>query len=179
MQVSLDPNVEDSILWPASPSHQYSASSAYQLFFMAKTKSASGSKIWKAGAPSRCKFFMWLAVQGRCLTMDNLLKRGWPHQSCCVLCSAEPETCLHLFAGCSYTGWIWSRLQAWLNIPFATPAADEQDAVAWWYAARKLFLKKLCQANCYGGLKRSCDLSGQHGTSKKNPTCSFSERLDL
>lgn len=49
--------------------------------------------------PPKVQFFAWLAVQGKCLTADNLAKRGWPHNPLCPLCRlgwSLPLTCSHL-----------------------------------------------------------------------------------
>ncbi|EEE51059.1 hypothetical protein OsJ_31723 [Oryza sativa Japonica Group] len=63
---------------------------AYNLFFLARTHSLCGELIWQTRAPSLVKFFMWSATKGRCITADNLQKRGWPHHSSCSLCQGDP-----------------------------------------------------------------------------------------
>lgn len=42
--------------------------------------------IWKLVIPV-VKIFLWLALRKRIPTIDNLLKRGWPGNTICVLCS--------------------------------------------------------------------------------------------
>jgi hypothetical protein len=53
---------------------------------MATMKFACAKPIWKSKAPTKCNFFMWLAVHRRCLTADNLERRGWSHNTICPLC---------------------------------------------------------------------------------------------
>mgnify|MGYP003702918895 CR=1 FL=1 len=47
----------DTIRWKASSDGNFSVSSAYDLFFMARESCPCGELIWQAGAPSRICFF--------------------------------------------------------------------------------------------------------------------------
>lgn len=67
----------DRAIWKLTKDQEFSMSSAYSLFFMDNERFACNKPIWRSKAPPpRCKFFMWLAVHGKCLTADNLLRRG-------------------------------------------------------------------------------------------------------
>nr|BAD09021.1 cyst nematode resistance protein-like [Oryza sativa Japonica Group]BAD09120.1 cyst nematode resistance protein-like [Oryza sativa Japonica Group] len=88
----------------------YNAASVYELFLLARLRSQCAQLIWQKRAPSRIKFFMWLATKGRCLTADNLQKRGWPHDASCGLCNAEMESCNHLLMKCPLTNRVWRML---------------------------------------------------------------------
>jgi hypothetical protein len=101
--IQLHPSDEDKLVWRHAADGQYSTSNAYDLFFLANIRFPCASAIWKSKAPSRCKFFMWLVVHKRCLTADNLDRRGWPNCGSCPLCLREPETCKHLFTHCPFT----------------------------------------------------------------------------
>lgn len=79
--------------WRFAANGVFSVSSAYDLFFLTSTKCPFGEAIWKTKAPARVRFFLWLAAKGRCLTADNLSKRGWPHNPDCLLCLSAPEDC--------------------------------------------------------------------------------------
>jgi hypothetical protein len=80
---NLSPEMHDQPLWRLTEDRQFSASSAYKMFFMASVNFACAKPIWKSKAPPRCKFFMWLVVHRRCLTADNLQRRNWPSHTCC------------------------------------------------------------------------------------------------
>ena len=56
-QVSLQPDVPDSITWKKSHSGTYSAAAAYKLQFVGRIGSDLENMFWKAWAPPRCKFF--------------------------------------------------------------------------------------------------------------------------
>lgn len=130
---------EDSIRWKLTPDGQFSSTSAYDLFFKSMELCPVVELIWHAKAPSKIRFFMWLATKGRCLTADNLQKRGWPHSDCCTLCTRESEDCAHLFSKCVYTVRVWSLLRSWINVPFPIPGRSELGLTEWWMQARLRF----------------------------------------
>jgi hypothetical protein len=133
---------EDRLIWRHTEDGQFSTSSAYSLFFAANTRFPCASAIWKSKAPARCKFFMWLVVHKRCLTADNLQKRGWPHSSTCRLCLRAPESCTHLFVHCPFAIAVWHRLKAWSKAMFIIPGPTLLDTEDWWLRTRKQVPKK-------------------------------------
>ncbi|GJN34910.1 hypothetical protein PR202_gb23618 [Eleusine coracana subsp. coracana] len=99
-EVQLSPDVQDEHKWRFSESGQYSAKSAYTTLFIGATQFQPWQLIWKSWAPSKCQFFMWLALHNRCWTADHLAKRGLPHPERCGLCDQEEESMQHLLIGC-------------------------------------------------------------------------------
>jgi hypothetical protein len=67
------------------------------------------------------RFFIWIALKERCLTADNLAKRGWPHGDLCSLCQRDSEDCHYLFVVCPFTDAVWQILRSWMNVSFSTP----------------------------------------------------------
>ncbi|XP_057836070.2 uncharacterized protein LOC131046358 [Cryptomeria japonica] len=63
--------------------------------------------VWHKLSWPKCNFFMWLVAQNRCLTWDNLCKRGFQSPSMCVLCQGCEESVSHIFFQCSYAREIW------------------------------------------------------------------------
>ncbi|XP_057868067.2 uncharacterized protein LOC131075253 [Cryptomeria japonica] len=63
--------------------------------------------VWHKLSWPKCNFFMWLVAQNRCLTWDNLCKRGFQGPSMCVLCQGCEESVSHIFFQCSYAREIW------------------------------------------------------------------------
>ncbi|BAF07609.2 Os02g0118800 [Oryza sativa Japonica Group] len=130
---------EDTIRWKLSSDGLFTVSSAYNLFFMAREICPFSELIWHIKAPSRVRFFLWLAAKGRCLTADNLGKRGWQHEDCCSLCQSEAEDCLHLFVTCAFTRRVWRMMQGWIGINFLLPTENEPALADWWMKARMAF----------------------------------------
>lgn len=142
---------DDTIRCKLTPDGQFSSSSAYDLFFKSMELCTVGELIWHTKAPAKIRFFMWLAAKGRCLTADNLQKRGWPHSDCCNLCSREPEDCTHLFTKCDYTVRVCRMMRSWISVSFPVPGLDDLSLTAWWMQARR------CFRECYrGNFDRGC-----------------------
>lgn len=132
----LSPTTLDKLQWKLTDDQRFSVRSAYGLFFMANVRFACNKPIWKSKAPSRCKFFMWLVVHQRCLTADNLIRRGWPSNDCCPLCMTEQECCTHLFVHCRYTQHLWRCFKRFTGDNFITPDASHGSTEDWWLKAR-------------------------------------------
>jgi hypothetical protein len=75
-EVELSMNQIDKAVWRCTADGTFSIKTTYQLYLMASHNFACAKPIWKSKAPMKCKFFMWLAVHRRCLTADNLERRG-------------------------------------------------------------------------------------------------------
>lgn len=138
-EVQLQEDAQDSISWKLTPNGVFCTASVYEMFFAARVRSQCAELIWQARGPSRLKFFMWLITKGRCLTADNLQKRGWPHEDGCVLCNGDQESCDHLLLGCPFTNRIWGLLRTWLGTPFPLPGDDDWEFADWWIKTRLCF----------------------------------------
>jgi hypothetical protein len=57
-------------------------------------------KCWNWDLALKIKLFIWLSVENKILTWDNLQCKGWEGPSICHLCSKEPETVKHLLVNC-------------------------------------------------------------------------------
>lgn len=131
--IQLDPVVDDTILWTASSSGSYSASSAYQLQFAGATIPFLATKVWGTKAEPKCKLFMWLLLHRKALTADRLAIRGWPHDEVCKLCLTGYETNEHLARECFFSRGVWGIVTTWLSIPHgAAPIFSTLEE--WWNA---------------------------------------------
>jgi hypothetical protein len=137
------PEQPDVAFWRGAKDRAFSVKSAYRLYFMATTRFACAKAIWKSKAPMKCKFFMWLAVHRRCLTADNLERRGWPHNTTCPLCLSTAEDCDHLFVHCRFTRQVWSKIRGWSKADFPSPGIAYRSTEEWWIQARKRAPKNL------------------------------------
>jgi hypothetical protein len=66
--------------------------------------------FWTWDIALKIKLFMWLALENKILTWDNLRKRGWEGPSVCSLCYREEESIFHIFVSCPFTLQIWNFL---------------------------------------------------------------------
>ncbi|KAM0913631.1 hypothetical protein ACQ4PT_012055 [Festuca glaucescens] len=129
--VNLQQGVPDSLIWKWTADGTYTASSAYAMQFIGAIRPAFAPLIWRADAPPKCKFFAWLAVQGRCLTADVLAKRGCQHDPLCPLCRLQPETAAHLLAACPFAQNIWRKVIDRAALPVAIIPHGTIDLSDW------------------------------------------------
>jgi hypothetical protein len=57
--------------------------------------------------PLKVKAFIWMIVNGRILTKNNLAKKGWKGSILCEFCGGN-ENIIHLFFECSLARYNWS-----------------------------------------------------------------------
>jgi hypothetical protein len=56
--------------------------------------------IWKSKAPTRVAFFVWTAVLGKILTLDNLRKKNIIVTEWCCMCKHSGKSSNHLLLHC-------------------------------------------------------------------------------
>jgi hypothetical protein len=92
-------------------------------------------KIWNAKAEQKSKMFVWILLQNKILTADNLAKRSWPHNPACILCDQEFETAVHLCKDCIFTKEVWMHLSRWLQFQSLPVFAQFRTISGWWRAS--------------------------------------------
>ncbi|WVZ83488.1 hypothetical protein U9M48_030630 [Paspalum notatum var. saurae] len=129
--VQLTP-MDDDISWKFTADGKYTAKSAYDSQFFGSRPDFTWTRIWKAKAEPKCRFFAWLLLQRKIWTADTIIRRGGQTDSHCPLCNVRSETPVHLFANCSFSRAIWSQLALLNNQLSTTNYARIKD---WWAAA--------------------------------------------
>lgn len=132
--VVLQPALEDRITWRWSPAATYSAQSAYRMFFVGSTRFAGARPIWKAWAPLKVKFFVWLAIRQRIWTADRRQRCGLQDSAECILCDQEMESPVHLFVNCSYSKQVWHIILSAVHL--SAPPTPAIDILDWWLELR-------------------------------------------
>lgn len=140
-RVQLTPGVEDIITWRWEPSGVYSARSAYKAFFVGSGTFPVGRLIWKAWAPMKVRFFMWLACRDRLWKTARRQRRGLQDNAAWALCDQETENVDHLFACCSFTQQIWHGVSSLLRTQNQAPAQDA-TFIEWWLQNRRGFIAR-------------------------------------
>lgn len=64
----------DTMIWRWTSNGKYSVSSAYECQFRGSVAFFPATVIWRACAEPKCKFFAWLVVHNRILTVENMNK---------------------------------------------------------------------------------------------------------
>jgi hypothetical protein len=122
--IQLVPGVVDLHIWTPSSSGAFSSKSAYERFFVGAVNFEPADRIWKTWAPTKCKFFLWLAALNRCWTVDRLARRGLEHLERCPLCDQEDETVQHLLASCVFAREVWAHILSKVGLQHLSSSGD-------------------------------------------------------
>ena len=107
-----------------------------QSFLLEENLQHLGSIAW-------CKFFVWLAINNWCWTVDRLAKRGLPHPAAWPSCDQAEDTIQHVLTLCVFSWRVWSLiLQKWGLITIA-PQQTASCFSSWWCSALKGVPQKL------------------------------------
>jgi hypothetical protein len=127
----------DRFCWKWTTSSQYSASSVmYRVFFIGQTGVLGAKELQKTIAPPICKFFVWLALLGRCWTSESLQHHSLPNSGACTLYSQSDEVLSHLLLTCVYSREVWTCCLQACDLQHLQPGVDEELSL-WWLRCRK------------------------------------------
>ena len=88
-----------------APRGEVSASLAYDLIVSSQvplSNNKTQARIWKYGIPLKLKCFVWLVLEKRISTWDNLMRKGWVGPSKCCICLNNEESIDHIFILCAF-----------------------------------------------------------------------------
>jgi hypothetical protein len=68
-------DADDELIWSFNSSGFYSSQSLYKVINFRGIKSVHVLAVWSLKVPPRFHFFLWLVINNRSLTRDNLAKR--------------------------------------------------------------------------------------------------------
>lgn len=105
-------NERDMLAWSPSPKGKFIIPQGYAILdrnLHGLPKVHWLKKVWSNFSWTKCNFFSWLLVQKKCLTWENLHKRGFQGPLVCSLCLQNEECASHLFFICPFSREIWNR----------------------------------------------------------------------
>ncbi|KAJ3684666.1 hypothetical protein LUZ61_013830 [Rhynchospora tenuis] len=80
----------------------FSSATFYKFLTLHPKITSSLNLVWSLEVPPRVKTFIWLLLQNKLATIDNLQKRGLMLVNICTLCKAACETAFHITNSCPY-----------------------------------------------------------------------------
>lgn len=102
----------DILAWSPSPKGKFSVAQGYATL----DRNLHGleevrwwKKVWNNFSWPKCNVFLWLLAQKKCLTWENICKRGFQGPSLCFLCMHNEESISHMFFLCPFSKEIWHR----------------------------------------------------------------------
>jgi hypothetical protein len=75
---------------------------------------------------------MWIVLEQRIPTWENLVKRGFHGPSRCILCGIYKETVYHLFLDCNFTKDIWYLILKELKCDGVWEGGHVSDCILNW-----------------------------------------------
>ncbi|KAH9305379.1 hypothetical protein KI387_009783 [Taxus chinensis] len=99
---------KDELVWINSNDGNYTVKTGYNNFFHYNQTEFNWNRIWMTDLTPKIKNFLWLAIRGRILTNDNLMRRGLIIPNRCHICKKDFEDISHLFIHCEYATRLWS-----------------------------------------------------------------------
>jgi hypothetical protein len=107
--IQLSPDTDFTLHWRWSTDGAYSSCSAYTAWMLGQSSVLGARELWKTRAPNNCRFFMWLALLGRCWTVERRQRHGLQVSSSCILCYQEIEFIDHLLVQCFLSREVWFK----------------------------------------------------------------------
>ena len=102
-------NNKDELVWKDNASGFYMTASRYSTLWSFK-ETPPWSRAWIPGLTPKVNMFFWLALKGKTLTQENLIKRGHIMPNRCVLCKDQLETRNHMFIHFSFPRIVWGTI---------------------------------------------------------------------
>jgi zinc-binding in reverse transcriptase len=94
-------NTNNSLLWNLTTTGHFMVNSAYHFLNNPGIPNPILQKIWPLQLPPKIKFFIWLLLQNKLQTAQNLQRKNWPAiHSCIMYTTTNQETTDHLFYTC-------------------------------------------------------------------------------
>ncbi|XP_057469411.1 uncharacterized protein LOC130758495 [Actinidia eriantha] len=143
------PNIDrrDCVIWSPAAASTFSVQNAWRAIKILQPKVPWGPIIWFKGQVPRWAFIIRLCCLGRLATKDRLNGWGMAVDPTCVLCHQAD----HLFFNCSFSGQIWTRMLAKVQVNRSPSSWDFQLQ---WAILNK---SKACFSSCLYNLGLSAD----------------------
>ena len=90
------------------------------------------SQLWHSNIPQKIKFFVWLVIENKINTQDNLVKKGWNGPNRCCLCKCNVESAIHLFVDCAFARSTISFLHKYYNFSLTQTDTTVQENIENW-----------------------------------------------
>lgn len=108
--VALSTTVDTRFIPSSSTSLEWSTSALYWLHNISGHVCSNWQFVCWNAAPLHIKFFVWLLVNDKLHTKDNLLWKTLVDNATCEICTAGIEDANNLFFGCSFVRSFWRVL---------------------------------------------------------------------
>ncbi|VFQ76078.1 unnamed protein product [Cuscuta campestris] len=105
-------------------SSSYTTEAGYQWLLGQRLKPGWTGLVWNRLSLPKHKFILWLTYKDKLLTKDRL-RRFYPIDTQCLLCSNGEEDRHHLFCNCPYTRELYKKIYNWSHQLFEGQTFEE------------------------------------------------------
>jgi hypothetical protein len=121
----------DKICWIPSKKKTFEMNSYYKVRANSEPVDGPWKIIWKSKIPLRVAFFVWTAVLGKILTIDNLRKKNIIVTEWCCMCKKSGESIDHLLLHCETASKIWNMVCQLFGVMWAMPGRLKECLGSW------------------------------------------------
>jgi hypothetical protein len=115
---------------------KYAVKSFYNVLISRDCSPFPRKSIWRTKAPPRVAFFVWSAVLGKILTLDNLMKKNMVLVNRYGMCKNDEESIDHLFLHCESAHLLWNAFFSCFGLAWAMPRGVAHLLSSWWSGGR-------------------------------------------
>ena len=105
----------DTLVWDHNKNNGSATSKLVYDYIVQSSHPLVGSNlqalIWSGILPTKISCFIWLVLENKILTWDNLQRKGWIGPGIYALCNAEEDCVQHIFSLCS----VWNEVISHLS----------------------------------------------------------------
>ena len=123
----------DTSHWCLNENGKFDTRSYYNNIWGASASNFPWKGVWKVKIPKRVAIFVWTAVHGQILILDNLMLRKRILVNRCCMCHRNKETVDHLLLHCPVAHSLWVYMYQIFGIQWVMPGSVESLVYCWSY----------------------------------------------
>lgn len=123
--------------WKWTSNGDFSTASTYIILMESGISMPHNLALWSLKIPTKIRIFLWVAMQDKLLTQQNLSMKGCAVPLGCHLCSnSGMETTGHLLHSCTFAIRLWQILA-----PQSHPLTQTDELHLFWWTPRETMSK--------------------------------------
>jgi hypothetical protein len=109
---------------------------AYAALLLGQTTVLGGKELWKARAPRKCHFFVWLVLLNSRWTVERWHQHSIRSNDDCILCCQQVKTVDYMVVQCVFSREVWFKSLQHCGWQDLVPGLDSTFST-WWISVCK------------------------------------------